>query len=309
MAEILRANTQQAPAQQPAGGSDDRRSKQSKSSAAALAASAMLKVMCLKEMADAQRENDSEKMSRAMMMCAQADAMAQNGKENEEGSKKSGSGPVAASPQFEKPNLNTEVKPDEFDSSLLGSQERILALTPSVSPDLSGTVKNSEILPTEEKGTFSEDKSFSSGASSADNKGTPLSDSGKLTLNESPVTAFPMGGFLPDNNTRSPASLPSNFESTGFMKPDSVPTETTDSQKEKGGSNGEAPAASGFDQMLAKYMGAGANNSISSASLSGGIVDIAYGLKVSGERPKTIFEFASEQYQQKRPGEPHSRAR
>lgn len=312
------ANTQQpVQAAQPSGGSDDRRSKQSKSSAAALAAAAMLKVMCFKEMADAQRENDSEKMSRAMMMCAQADAMAQNGKENEEGAKKSGSGAMAAvaSPQFEKPDLDTSVKPDEFDSTLF--QEANSKTNSATSSDSTGLADgsteagNGSIQPAD---TFSEDKNFNFGASSASKNTSPSIDSGRLTLREEPVNALLNGGMLPDSPGRSPASLSGFLGSADFLKNSSPPSNgadslTPDKRKNDSETNSGANPSGGFDEMLAKYMGAGNNTSISSASLSGGVIDIAYGLKVSGQRPKTIFEFASEQFRQKRPSELPSRSR
>lgn len=291
------------------GGSDDRRSKQKKSAAAALAASASLKVMCLKQMSDAMAEEDKdkrdEKMNMAMMMCAQADAMAQNGKENEEGSKKTGSGAIAAtpSPTFETPNLETQPNSDEFNTDLLrsaSSRQSSGVPTGSSSTTPENSRENTTDKPISAKDSFTEDKTFGFGIPLKNKENSNSEDNGRIALNEPALGAFPLNGLNAGSlsNNRNPTSI-SNAPVLGTL-----PSKDLDSNDKEGKDKSQPGATSNgsFDEMLAKYMGGGgATNPFAAASLSGEIIDIAYGLKISGQRPKTIFEFASEQYQKAKP--------
>jgi len=285
-------------------GSDDRRSKQKKSAAAALAASAALKVMCLKQMAEAAEENNTEKMNMAMMMCAQADAMAQNGNENEEGSNKLGSGSIAQtpSPTFEKPNLETQPKPDEFDTELLrsASSRQSSGTLPGGSPATQETSpENTNDKSSSAKDSFTEDKTFGFGTPLKNKEDSNSEDNGRIALNEPALGASPLNSLNAgsSSNNRNSASL-SNAPALGrSSSKDQDSNEKGDKTKSEAGTTSNG----GFDEMLAKYMGGGASNPFAAASLSGEIIDIAYGLKISGQRPKTIFEFASEQYQKAKP--------
>ncbi len=46
---------------------------------------------------------------------------------------------------------------------------------------------------------------------------------------------------------------------------------------------------------MSRYMGGMGGNGFS-GGVSGGTIDLAYGLQNPGSKPKTIFEFASDQY-------------
>lgn len=283
------------------GGSDDRRSKQSSSSAAAMAGAAMLKVMCLKQMADAQRENDSEKMNMAMMMCAQADALAQNGKENEEGAKKAGSGaPLSvSSPSFEKPEFNAK-------SAVTNDDPDLGKLPPTSIPNGVGKTQTDSISmdldfkpetnPEPELGqVFSEDKEFTWGKPIEAKQQSQDTKETSLNLQENSLAPMPLG-------TASTGSMQRALASIAPFKKTSVPSDSNASEKSKESKENPIETSNkGFDDMLAKYVGSGVaanpfGGGMDSAVASGEMVDIAYGLKVPGQKTKNIFEFASEQY-------------
>lgn len=278
--------------------SSDRGKSQNGASAMAMAASALQQVMAMKLMAEAVAENNSEKMAMASMMMAQAAANAANAAQNKESAKKvtSSNQMMATAPTFEKPNIDTQPKPDNFDLGLNASKEKNSANSESKKETTPIDIaSNQESKP----GSIDQqEKKFDSNSKSAPNISdlTP-SPSSSFALKDSNRSSL-MGmtssspGLGMQNNWLPPATMNSN--QSGSQVADNKP-EKKPSSKSSEPING---AQSGnMDDLMARYMnGAGAFGAISSAGLGGGMIDLAFGLQPPGQRPKTIFEFASEQY-------------
>ena len=299
----LNEGTSAAPAQSsnPAPSQDDRKKGASKASAMALAQAAMAQVMCLKMMADAQKENDSEKMAMAAAMCAQAAALAANGKENEEGAKKSSSnsqmGPV---PSFDKAKIETDPKPDVAldlpDSEVSKPSTIQLAQSPALSQP--------NQKPENEGSVFSEEKNFKNSP-----MGSPLSDmkdidSSRIALsNNSNSAGFGngtmgfgssgTGGSLGSSSALSPFSLGASKEGTNLE--DAKLNSKKPSKTVSG--NGAEAGSGGFDDMMARYMGSSGGFGGFAGGANGGVLDLVYGLQKSGKPTLNIFEFASQEYQ------------
>jgi len=287
------ASNQSAPASQ-----GDRKSGASKASAMALAQAAMAQVMCLKMMADAQKEGDSDKMAMAAAMCAQAAALAANGKENEEGAKKSSSPPpMGAVPTFEKAKIDTDPKSDSSPSVTSSeiSKPSTIQLSQTPTPSLE-TEK-----PENTGNIFQEDKSFQNKSMSSPLPETKEVDSSRIALkNGSDNTqgfGNSLGGFGGSESSSgslngiypfSQASSQRNLASEDSKSNSKKPTRPT--------SSGGAESGSGFDDLMSRYMGGMSSGSGISGGASGGTIDLAYGLQKPGFKPRTIFEFASDQY-------------
>ncbi|NBX82320.1 hypothetical protein EBQ90_04425 [bacterium] len=281
---------------------DDRGTSQNGASAMAMAAAAMQQVMCMKMMADAVAENNSEKMTMASMMCAQAAATAANAAQNKEGAKKvTLNNQMPSAPSFEKPNLETQPKADDFSSVLDGLASKETPKTEPQKEDAQVTFAKNE--DPKEGSVFQEDKKF-------DSSGSPLiipdvkpGPSSTINLKDSPNDS--RAGLLGGSNTFSSLNNSNGLTPSNKQMMNQV-TESVDAKRNKKGTskNGESGAGAeggNMEDLMARYMNGGAGfGGISSAGLSGGIIDLAFGLQVTGQRPKTIFEFASEQYQQAR---------
>lgn len=275
---------------------DDRGGSQNGASAMAMAAAAMQQVMCLKMMADAQAEGNSEKMAMAMMMCAQAAATAANAAQNKEGAKKvtlNNQNPSA--PSFEKSNLDTQPKADNFNFDLASSKEK----TSQNSNDKKDTseVKIPNAEESKAGNVFQEDKQFASSGSPINADDLKPSPSSTINLKESPpqsMGASLMGGLGNLNNGGNSQSIlgSSNLQ---------LGTADTKTGKKSGAKGPETGSAEGGTQedLMARYMnGAAGFGMMNAGGFGGGVIDLAFGLQTPGQRPKTIFEFASEQYHQ-----------
>ncbi|NBX81558.1 hypothetical protein EBQ90_00485 [bacterium] len=277
----------------------DRKEKGNGASAMALAASAMQQVMCMKMMADAARENDSEKMAMASMMCAQAAANAANAAQNKEGASKSTSPPqMAAMPTFEKSKIETEPKPDNFQIDAPENENRaVTTATTSNSPNIAGATPNAE------NGTvFNEDKNFKSNLNSLSLENAKPSGTSNIAVTEGSGT----GSGLPSNNLGSLGTSGTNATASNGLSVQSNSSEDLKSDKNKksvGKTNsGDASGfssggdASGLDDMMARMMGGNTSPGMFSAGAGGGLIDLAYGLQTPGKKMRNIFEFASDEY-------------
>lgn len=263
----------------------------------ALAASAMQQVMCMKMMADAARENDSEKMAMASMMCAQAAANAANAAQNKEGASKSTSPPqMAAAPTFEKSKIETEPKPDNFQIEAPESENKVAAsATPSPSPNIAGAT------PTVENGSvFNEDKTFKSNLNSLSLENAKPAENSNISVTEG------IGANPQSNNFGALGTPGTNTTASNGFSTQASNSEDLKADKDKKGvgktTAGDASGfsaggdASGLDDMMARMMGG--NNSVGmlSGAAAGGLIDLAYGLQTPGKKMRNIFEFASDEY-------------
>lgn len=283
----------------------DRGGSQNGASAMAMAAAAMQQVMCLKMMADAQAEGNSEKMTMAMMMCAQAAATAANAAQNKEGAKKvTQNSQTPNAPSFEKPNIDTQPKADNFNSALDSTKDQASSKPSDKKQDSTVTFPRSE---EKESGTvFQEEKKFGSTGTALNPGDLKPGPSSTISLKE-PAMDQPrstlMGSLNPfgsPNNSANP-NLPSNSSSTQSNELSDSKSGKKSLSKSADSSASGAPGGN-MDDLMARYLN-GANNlgSLNSGGLGGGFIDLALGLQIPGQRPKTIFEFASEQYQNSRP--------
>jgi hypothetical protein len=280
---------------------DDRGTSQNGASAMAMAAAAMQQVMCMKMMADAVAENNSEKMTMASMMCAQAAATAANAAQNKEGAKKvTLNNQMPSAPSFEKPNLETQPKADDFSSGLDGLNAKESTKKDSKKEDSPVNFATNE---DSKAGTvFQKDKKFSSSGSSLNIQDIKPGPSSTINLKDSPNDA--KAGLLAGSNTFSSLSNPNGLpgsNNANVTQTKETPETKGNKKGPKGGDSGTGAEGGNMEDLMARYMNGGAGfGGISSAGVGGGMIDLAFGLQVPGQRPKTIFEFASEQYQQAR---------
>jgi hypothetical protein len=264
----------------------------------ALAAAAMQQVMCMKMMADAVAENDSEKMTMAQMMCAQAAATAANAAQNKDGAKKvTLNNQMPSAPSFEKPNLDTQPKSDNFVSGLDGLNPKESSKTDPKKEDSSVTFANNDEPKT--GSVFQEEKKFASSNSPLVTQDIKPGPSSTINLKDSPSDL--KLGLLSGSNTFSTLTNPNGIPITN--NPNATQTKELFDPKgnkkpDKSGA-GSGTEGGNMEDLMARYMNGGAGfGGINSAGVGGGMIDLAFGLQVPGHRPKTIFEFASEQYQQ-----------
>lgn len=277
----------------------DRKEKGNGASAMALAASAMQQVMCMKMMADAARENDSEKMAMASMMCAQAAANAANAAQNKEGASKSTSPPqMAAMPTFEKSKIETEPKPDSFQLDAPEIENKAATNgTTSNSPSIAGAIPN-----VENGSVFNEDKNFKSNLNSLSLENTKPPGTSNIAVTEGAGS----GSGLPSNNFGSMGTSGANATASNGLGAQSTGSEDLKSDKNKksagktnsGDSSGFSSGGdtSGLDDMMARMMGGNSSAGMFSAGAGGGLIDLAYGLQTPGKKMRNIFEFASDEY-------------
>jgi hypothetical protein len=290
-----------AEAQKP---TTDRAGAQNGASAAAMAAAAMAQLSCIQMMKEAQETGDKKLMLMAMQMCAQAAALMANSQQNKEGASKITSGSAAAStasPQPKEARIDTNPKSDDFNLDIKADDKVTNSESNTSLPSFAANNASSESDP-----VLTKDKTFSGEVTPVPLASGSAPASSNLTVNES------SGG-----TGNSVAGIPGSLVNSGFNRlnqlgnSSSSVTSTADSDSKKkmgkgpngasssGDSAGSSPEGEGsaFDNFMARMMGGGANNS-TTASLGGGLVDLAYGLQGSAnQRPLTIFEFASSQYQ------------
>jgi len=277
---------------------EDRGKSQNGASAMAMAAAAMQQVMCMKLMAEAMEENNSEKMAMASMMCAQAAASAANAAQNKEGAKKvTLNSQMGNTPSFEKPTIETQPKADNFDSALSGLNGKNKS-TEDAKKDADPLKYSSDSQTT--PGTVEQqEKKITSNFSPLEISDPKQNPSSTINLKDAPnetTRTSLMGSSTPFgslNGLNSPTGLTNLGNQSGSTAP-----ETKGAKKNAKGTepSGGGPAGNPED-LMARFMNAqGAFGPISAAGLGGGIIDLANGFQSSGQRPKTIFEFASEQY-------------
>lgn len=290
-----------AEAQKP---TTDRAGAQNGASAAAMAAAAMAQLSCIQMMKEAQETGDKKLMLMAMQMCAQAAALMANSQQNKEGASKITSGSAAASnpaPQSKEAKIDTNPKSDDFNFDLKADEKATDTSSNTALPSFAAneTSSQSDPLLTKEK-TFSGEVTpvpLASGSAPA---------SSTLTANESSGGSNSLLGGVsgPLANSGLNRSIPmgtagASITSNGEAENKKKNTQATNGKLSSGDSDSSPSEADGsaFDNFMARMMGGGAGNS-ATASLGGGLVDLALGLQGSpNQRPLTIFEFASSQYQ------------
>ena len=284
-------------------GNTDRQESAGGASGAALAAAALAQVMCLKMMADAQREGNSEKMAMAAAMCAQAAANAANAEENKKSAEKASSGigdlsvPTmgSGSPQASSSGGNEDLA--------LGKQSKSSNSGSSVKSTDSPVPSFSSPAPTENGTVFTEDKKFMAQTSPLSPSSAKDFETTNVSLRESNNSNS--GAGKPFTNL-SANNLPGQTNANELFKSgasSAASSSSGDSKTKSTSSKGEASQStegmdgSNYDDMISRYMAGATGAGTFSAYAGGGLIDLAQGLQVPGQRPKTIFEFATEQYQ------------
>jgi len=282
---------------------DDRAGQQNGASAMALAASAMQQVMAMKMMADAVASGDSEKMAMASMLMAQAAANAANAAQNKDGAKKvTPNSQMPSAPSFEKPNLDTQPKPDNFNLAFDTQNTKDSSKNETKKEDAPLTFNSNEESAGEKNSPAEKKPSSTDGAALAipDIKPGP-SNTIELKNPSNDLRPGLLAGATSFSSLGNSGSL-SNLPNQSVSKSN----EASDSNETKKGASKNPVSAAGaeagtMEDLMARYMNAGAGfGGFSGASAGGGTIDLAFGLQLPGQRPKTIFEFASEQYQQAR---------
>jgi len=290
----------------------DRRDSSNAASAMALAAAAMAQVMCMEMMRQAQETGDRELMMMAMQMCAQAAQNAANAAQNKEGSKKMTTGPQmpnANSFPVKDAKMDTQSKPDSMDLSGIAmngqakSSEIKLADSPKVNFQSGSTSNEGE--PNLASNTTSESNEIKEPTA------LPIAEpssaeSSAVTLGQGNAAAAPNGamGLMnasapsnSSNDTKLSSSTKSASETSDDLAKKSLKKLSGSKGSEGGGGSTEAAGGAAFDDLMGRMGGGfGAQGNIASAGLTGGLMDLAQGLK-QGPQALNIFEFATIQYQ------------